>query len=242
MKHTNIKRIAIFTAIFLVALFFLSSAANYPKVLGDTDSFTPSNIITLINEERTKNKLSPLTENISLNRAAAAKAQNMVNTGNFEHSYRTDSGLIEPWQFILAEGYNYSFAGENLARDFEDPDILTKAWMDSPGHKANILSADYQEVGVSVLSGPFIEEKHTNLVVVFFASPQPMENTQNPQSFVATQILLPRENIINIISSVSPRYALTITAITMFIAMALGLDYTHHRKPSRPSLKHWKIK
>src|SRR3990172_2370572 len=97
----------------------------------------------------------------------------MITTDNFEHSYQTAEGAIEPWQFILDTGYNYSHAGENLARDFLSAQSLVKAWMDSPEHRANLLSHHYGKPGTAAPPAPSFGRPQPSIVVHFLAVEPP---------------------------------------------------------------------
>lgn len=76
----------------------------------------------------------------------------------------------EPWSFLIDEGYNYYFAGENLAKDYTNAPSTIKAWMNSPEHKKNILDGNYTEQGITVRRATL--QGATGLLVVhFFGSP-----------------------------------------------------------------------
>jgi hypothetical protein len=75
----------------------------------------------------------------------------------------------QPWFFITESGYQYRYAGENLARDFSDPDSVVKAWMNSPSHKDNLLSDKYHDIGVAVVDGK-LGGQETTLVVQMFGT------------------------------------------------------------------------
>jgi len=77
----------------------------------------------------------------------------------------------KPWSFILAAGYNYLHAGENLARDFTNPQAVVDAWMASPTHRDNIMNAHYQDIGIAVVDGQ-LGGVETTLVVQMFGTPQ----------------------------------------------------------------------
>jgi hypothetical protein len=74
-----------------------------------------------------------------------------------------------PWQFIRAEGYNYVYAGENLAKGFQTAEGVHEAWMASPTHAANIMSGNYKDIGVAVVQGVLLG-KQTTLVVQMFGN------------------------------------------------------------------------
>jgi uncharacterized protein YkwD len=103
-----------------------------------------------VNQTRESVGLQPLTENSELDQAAQMKAENMVQDDYFDHV--SPSG-VTPWSWFLKAGYNYQYAGENLAIGFYDSQEVYNAWLNSPSHKANIVNPNYTQVGTAVLSG-----------------------------------------------------------------------------------------
>lgn len=116
-------------------------------------SITPDNVIRLINEERTNRGIPKLKIDNELNQSALLKAKDMINRDYFEHY----AFGLTPWDFIKLSDYNYLYAGENLAMDFNTAEGMVKAWMSSPEHRDNILSPDYTESGIGIVKGEFTE-------------------------------------------------------------------------------------
>lgn len=152
----------IFLQVFLN--FFL---LKQPAVLGFSSNISPERIIELTNAERAKVGLSPLQENKLLSEAARQKAADMFAFNYWSHISPTGK---TPWVFFTDVGYKYQYAGENLARDFRDPESVTTAWMNSPSHKENIVNSKYQEIGVAVVDGT-LQGAETTLVVQLFGTP-----------------------------------------------------------------------
>jgi hypothetical protein len=113
-------------------------------------SITKTALKNFANQTRQSSGLQPLLENQKLNQAAELKAANMVKNNYFEHTSPTG---ISPWYWFLQAGYNYKYAGENLAIGFYDSEEVYSAWLNSPEHRANILNPNYKEVGTAVLGG-----------------------------------------------------------------------------------------
>lgn len=111
-----------------------------------------SKIIEETNLQRKNNgNLLPLAENSRLNAAAEAKANNMLLKQYFEHI--SPSG-VDAGSLVQSFGYEYIVAGENLILgNFFSEKELVQAWMDSPGHRANILNGKYKEIGVAIIKG-----------------------------------------------------------------------------------------
>jgi len=102
-------------------------------------------VIRLVNEIRVKNGLKPLTYNWELSRVARYKSQDMKDNRYFAHNspvYGT------PFQMIRNFGISFRSAGENIARGYATPQAVVNGWMNSSGHRANILNANYTKIGV----------------------------------------------------------------------------------------------
>lgn len=138
-----------------------------PGVLGYSSEITAQKVFDQTNQQRINLGLEPLKYNSLLSQSATKKAQDMFANNYWAHNSPTGS---TPWTFFKAVGYQYSVAGENLARDFYDTDSLMKAWMNSPTHKANIVNYKYQEIGIGVVNGTLGGIK-TTLVVQHFGTP-----------------------------------------------------------------------
>jgi len=105
-------------------------------------------VIRLVNAERRRYGLSPLTENWELSRVAQYKAADMRSRGYFSH---TSPAYGSPFQMMNAFGISYRTAGENIAMGYASPDAVMKGWMNSSGHRANILNASFKEIGIAYL-------------------------------------------------------------------------------------------
>lgn len=105
-------------------------------------------IISLANEARKEKNLAPLTKNEQLMNSALIKTQDMKDNNYFEHV--SPSGLDMSY-FVRKTGYNYSTVGENLAEGYFSAQSVHEAWMSSEGHRENIMSADFEEIGVAIL-------------------------------------------------------------------------------------------
>ncbi|MFA9396947.1 MAG: SafA/ExsA family spore coat assembly protein [Clostridiaceae bacterium] len=104
-------------------------------------------VIRLVNIERSKNGLSPLKTNWQLSRIARYKSKDMADLNYFSHYSPTYSS---PFDMIESFGLKFSAAGENIAMGQNTPQEVMTAWMNSPGHRSNILSPAYTEMGVGL--------------------------------------------------------------------------------------------
>lgn len=152
-------------------------------------SVLPAALLDLTNADRTANGVAPLKEDPSLDRAAQLKANDMAAKGYFAHV--SPDGKT-PWYWLDQVGYQYTYAGENLAINFNDSSAVETAWMNSPTHRANIVKPQYTRVGYAVAEGMY-QGKETTFVVQEFAT-QPSDETvtsepkqQNPLAKAITK-------------------------------------------------------
>ena len=115
---------------------------------GSTSSFAQQ-VLTLVNRERAANGLSALRLDDTLSRYAAVKSQDMHDNGYFSHTSPTYGS---PFDMMKSFGITYSHAGENIAMGYSTPEAVVSAWMNSEGHRANIFSASYTELGVGYVA------------------------------------------------------------------------------------------
>lgn len=134
------------------------------RVLGYAANIAPGEVIRLTNEKRAREGLDPLEENAILSQAALAKGTDMLNKDYWAH---VSPDGVEPWVFFVKGGYEYRYAGENLARDFSNPASAVEAWMASPSHKENVLSPKYRDIGVAVVEGDLGGVETTIIVQLF---------------------------------------------------------------------------
>jgi len=139
---------------------------NIPQNIFFAD-ITKISLENFVNRTRQSLGLQPLVENSKLNQAAQLKAQNMVLNNYFAHTSPTG---ITPWYWFLQSGYNYKYAGENLAIGFFDSEEVYNAWLNSPSHEANIINPNYKEVGTAVMGG--FGSNNTIVVVQEFGTAQ----------------------------------------------------------------------
>jgi hypothetical protein len=174
-KITNNYRARVLHHKFLLGfiVFFFSAGVlmsyvrtNYPTVLGTFSDISTQQLLVITNEKRQENGVAPLSLNDSLSQAAANKAADMFSKNYWAHN--APDGTT-PWVFIKGAGYNYIYAGENLARGFNNASEVVNAWMASPEHKKNMLSPNYQNVGFAVSTGNLSGED-TVLIVEMFGS------------------------------------------------------------------------
>ena len=106
-------------------------------------------VVRLVNEIRQQNGLKPLTENWELSRVARYKSQDMLDNRYFSHTSPTYGS---PCQMIKAFGLSYRTAGENIAKGYASPQAVVNGWMNSSGHRANILNVSYTQIGIGYVA------------------------------------------------------------------------------------------
>jgi uncharacterized protein YkwD len=130
---------------------------------------TRSGVIAFTNEERRNNGGTALKEDVRLDAAAEKKAQDILDKQYFEHVSAEGHG---PDYFVSSAGYDYIIIGENLALgNFLSDQDLVGAWMNSPGHRENILRPQFREIGVAVVRGAY-EGKSAWVAVQEFGTPK----------------------------------------------------------------------
>lgn len=131
-------------------------------------TLTQAGTIKWTNVQRANNGLALLAENVQLNTAVSRKVQDMFSRQYFEHVSPDGKNIGD---LVETMGYEYIAVGENLALgNYKNDHELVRAWMDSPGHRANILNSRFREIGVAVGKGLF-DGKQTWLAVQAFALP-----------------------------------------------------------------------
>jgi Cysteine-rich secretory protein family len=222
------------------------------RILGISIDLEAWQINKLVNQARQKHELPPLSIDSKLQIAALEKANDMLRFAYWDHF---SPAKRTPWKFILDAGYNYRFAGENLAKDFADEEDLVQAWLDSPPHRANLLSDKYVDTGIAVVIGE-LDGQQVILVVQMFGTPftQGEIDLLNKQGgnivfndeHISTPILsqsgISKNSLIN-----SEQFLLSkaLASILIFILMILlsvnilkGLEKQHFRKKAK---KFWGV-
>jgi len=151
---------------FVVTLFFFGAILQQ-TLIRNTSLFAevfPQVLVELANMNRQEGSLGRLRTNTLLQRAAELKAQDMAAKGYFAH---TSPEGVTPWHWFEQAGYDFAYAGENLAVDFSDSVDVDKAWMASPAHRANILGSSFNEIGIATARG-VLDGRETTFVVQMF--------------------------------------------------------------------------
>ena len=182
LHHTNLFLTIVFL---LLASFFIQTIeVKFPSVLGIKTDISSEELLFLTNKERQNVGVGSLILNDKLSKAASEKAQDMFTYNYWAHN--SPAGKT-PWVFIKSAGYNYIYAGENLARGFTTPDGVIKAWMASPDHRANMLSSNYRDVGFAVKLGKLNGEETVLIVEEFGNLNMPFAENSKTQKITAAK-------------------------------------------------------
>ena len=129
-------------------LIYPGDVLNIPTVSSTVTSYE-SEVVRLVNIEREKNGLKPLTMNWELSRVARYKSQDMLDKGYFSHTSPTYGS---PFNMLKNFGISYRTAGENIAKGYATPKAVVTGWMNSSGHRANILNSSFTQIGVGYVA------------------------------------------------------------------------------------------
>lgn len=141
------------------------------------------------NAQRSAHGVGALSLNSKLNSAAQAKANDMVARNYWSH--QTPDGQ-QPWVFITNAGYQYLSAGENLAYGFSTSSATVTGWMNSPSHKANMLSGTFTEVGFGIAnSANYVGSGPQTVVVAMYGKPQTAAPAPTPTPPSSTPVPQP---------------------------------------------------
>lgn len=130
-------------------LIYPGQVINIPQVDSAALSYEKE-VVRLVNEIRAQNGLKALTEDWELSRVARYKSQDMKDNKYFSH---TSPVYGSPFEMIKNFGISYRSAAENIAKGQATPQAVVNAWMNSSGHRANILNSSYTKIGVGYVSG-----------------------------------------------------------------------------------------
>lgn len=114
-----------------------------------------SEVVTLVNKERANAGLKPLTVHAKLTTVALDKAKDMSDNNYFSHTSPTHGS---PFDMMKAYGISYGYAGENIAKGQRTPQEVMNSWMNSQGHRENILSPNFTKIGVGYYNGYWVQE------------------------------------------------------------------------------------
>jgi uncharacterized protein YkwD len=127
---------------------------------------TAGSIVAEMNRYRKAEGLGPLFIDARLTKAASDRMRDMEESGEWRHE---PPGGGSPFDAVRRHGFDFSHAGENLATGFETAEVLVESWMLSPGHRKNVMGAEFGSVGIAILDGHVARRAEGKSVVALFA-------------------------------------------------------------------------
>jgi uncharacterized protein YkwD len=153
-------------------LLLIAAAISGTLYAADASSsaITAETVLRLMNDYRAESGLAPLRLDDRLMEAAADRMRHMEDEGYWSH--QSPDGM-SPFVWMAVRAYRYRTAAENLATGFETAPLLVASWMESPGHRANILSPDIEDCGIAIIDGATTGPATGRSVIVLFGKRQP---------------------------------------------------------------------
>ncbi|MFZ2544813.1 MAG: CAP domain-containing protein [Candidatus Saccharimonadales bacterium] len=159
-----IRSYGIVAVLLVASVLFAWSYKSDSMVLGTEANVTATELLNDTNAQRLKDSIVALNYNDELSSAAYLKAQDMFKQQYWSHV--APDGTT-PWTWFGKVGYNYAFAGENLAKNFTSANSTIDAWMGSQKHRENILNPHYRDVGFAVVDGT-LQGRKTKIIVALY--------------------------------------------------------------------------
>lgn len=212
-------------------------------VLGRVSNIQTVELLNDTNAERTAEGLSELRLNNELSQAAFLKAQNMFSEQYWAHV--SPSGA-QPWKWFGDVGYNYSYAGENLAKNYPTARATVNAWMNSETHRKNILKQEYVDVGFAVVDGE-LNGQDTTLVVALYGAPvttAAVEAAQTAKPFAASLIAADSSSPLGYFGSALEALSpVTIAILGVLAVVAIVGVAAHHYRHQLPKAwrRSWRV-
>jgi uncharacterized protein YkwD len=231
--------IAIVLIVFAVQAFY--NFSNTGTVLGGRANVTSLKLLELTNQERQKNQRGALEMDTKLANAALLKANDMMKDDYWSHT--SPSGET-PWQWFSEVDYPYTYAGENLAKNFSSAQGVISAWMRSDEHRRNMLNDNYNDVGFAITSGELQGEQAT-LVVAMYGTKKPvgaLAKTSQPIPVVLAAVDEPQSFIAQLgthLQAMTP-VALASIILLLLAAVVAATAHLYRKMLPKPVLRSWR--
>ena len=175
VRERNLVGVALLAvAIFGLAFSIKSLVTKNPDILS---AVITGVLVDITNSNRLSQNINPLEFSPILASAAQLKANDMASKSYFAH---TSPEGKTPWYWFTEGGYKFLYAGENLAVNFVDSEDVVRAWMNSEGHRANILNDKFTEIGIAMAPGTY-NGRESIYVVQLFGQPAPQSEIPRPK-------------------------------------------------------------
>jgi hypothetical protein len=189
--------IAVFGSLMLV----MDINRRNQAVLSYATEIGSSSLLQATNSQRKAHNRPALTIDSKLSSAAQSKADDMAKRNYWSHN--TPDGK-EPWVFLQQSGYSYQKAGENMAYGFATSKDTIKGWMNSPGHRANLLDESYQQVGFGFANvANYQDSGPATIVVAEYGTPLGTDNTSPASVNSARTVLTNQATAVNRLQNIT---------------------------------------
>lgn len=203
----------------------INSAWSGGTVLGTQSNFSSQALLAETNDRRAEAGRPDLKLNIELSAAAQAKAEDMVKADYWAHT--SPDGQNDALSLIAAAGYPYQSAGENLAYGFPSASDAITGWMGSPGHRANLLNAQYREVGFGVASSrDYLGRGPQTVIVAEYG--QPLAAGSSGSSEIPAVVLGQNSQPVSRVQILTGNQAWSLAAVSALAGAALAIFITRH--------------
>lgn len=166
-KYEEIMKLKIAAVILIILIILIGSPSLRTTVRDSLSAIYVSVLVNLTNQNRVAANISELKVNALLQKAAQMKADDMAAKSYFAHN--TPDGKT-PWYWLEQAGYKYTYAGENLAVNFQNSEEVETAWLNSRGHFLNIMNPHFEDIGIATSTG-FYKGRSAIFVVQLFGAP-----------------------------------------------------------------------
>jgi hypothetical protein len=199
--------------VFLVSTFVVLPRSGFLALIASDE------LVRSTNAARHENQKSTLATSALLQRAAQLKASDMATNGYFAH---TSPAGFTPWHWLNVVGYKYASAAENLAVNFIEPGDVHRAWMNSLGHRQNILNSAYTEIGIASARGMY-HGHETIFVVEFFA--KPLVSALAPDGIQPKSVALAPSAVASIAAQIATTPRATANMLLMGISLLIAFAF-----------------
>lgn len=216
--------------VFVLAMNATYNFARTGNVLGVSTSMNSQQLLRLTNVERTNADLPALVSSDKLTKAAEMKLQDMFEAQYWSHIAPDGT---KPWLWVKKAGYEYSIAGENLAKNYESADSTIAAWMASPEHRKNILDKQFVEVGFAIGTDVY-ENKTTTMTVAMYGRPAslaPIGSTSDSGLVDAT--MAPIYQLGTTLKELSPATITSLVLLLVALIVALAAHAYNDKLPPK---------
>ena len=180
IKKQSLGHVLFITGVFVIFISFMI----FTPINSSSYAFGASDVIGLSNQAREQYGKKTLKVNLQLMDAAQTKAEDMAKGRYFAHT--APDGTMA-WDYLKKVSYSYDIAGENLAITNENANAVINGWLNSPSHRENLLSDDYQDFGIGMaFFGDYEGHKNTYVIVALYAKPAEKQVVTAPTSPAGT--------------------------------------------------------